>query len=136
MTSSERACFTVIAVTALTAGVLAHMGAGYTSATFDEIVLVSGGLRGIEEQRWDMVTDQLVPPLRRSSALAPRGTTPAPRASVLALPRCSWRWETMPTRVAFTLDWRLVKPVAAPRVLIMLKRARHARRYRCGVALG
>ena len=45
----------------LTAAVCAHMGAGHTSATFDEIILVSGGLRGIEEQRWDMVTDQ--PPL-------------------------------------------------------------------------
>ena len=56
-----RAGLTVIAVAALTAGVLAHMGAGHTSATFDEIILVSGGLRGIEEQRWDMITDQ--PPL-------------------------------------------------------------------------
>jgi len=31
------------------------------SATFDEIILVSGGLRGVERDRWDMVTDQ--PPL-------------------------------------------------------------------------
>ena len=61
MTLPVRAGLTVIAVAALTAGVLAHMGAGHTSATFDEIILVSGGLRGIEEQRWDMITDQ--PPL-------------------------------------------------------------------------
>jgi hypothetical protein len=61
VTLPARAGLTVIAVAVLTAAVCAHMGAGHTSATFDEIILVSGGLRGIEEQRWDMVTDQ--PPL-------------------------------------------------------------------------
>ena len=58
MTSHGRAGLTVIAAAALTAAVLPHMGAGHTSATFDEIILVSGGLRGIEEQHWDMITDQ------------------------------------------------------------------------------
>jgi hypothetical protein len=48
-------------VAALVAGVLAHLSAGHTSATFDEIILVSGGLRGVTEGRWNMVTDQ--PPL-------------------------------------------------------------------------
>ena len=61
MTVSRRAGVTVIAVAALAAGVLAHLGARHTSATFDEIILVSGGLRGVTEGRWDMVTDQ--PPL-------------------------------------------------------------------------
>lgn len=75
MTLSARAGLTVIAVAALAAGVLAHLGAGRTSATFDEIVLVSGGLRGIEEQRWDMVTDQ--PPLMMYSyGLAARSASP------------------------------------------------------------
>ena len=61
MTVSRRAALTVIAVAALAAGVLAHLSAGHTSATFDEIILVSGGLRGVTEGRWNMVTDQ--PPL-------------------------------------------------------------------------
>ena len=58
MTVSRRAALTVIAVAALAAGVLAHLSAGHTSATFDEIILVSGGLRGVTEERWNMVTDQ------------------------------------------------------------------------------
>lgn len=61
MTVSRRAALTVIAAASLAAGILAHLSAGHTSATFDEIILVSGGLRGITEGRWNMVTDQ--PPL-------------------------------------------------------------------------
>jgi hypothetical protein len=61
VTVARRAGLTVIAVAALAAGVLAHLSAGHTSATFDEIILVSGGLRGVTEGRWGMVTDQ--PPL-------------------------------------------------------------------------
>ena len=49
MTVSRRAALTVIAVAALAAGVLAHLSAGHTSATFDEIILVSGGLRGVTD---------------------------------------------------------------------------------------
>jgi len=58
---SRRVGLVVIAVAALAAGVLAHLGARHTSATFDEIILVSGGVRGMQEGRWEMVTDQ--PPL-------------------------------------------------------------------------
>lgn len=61
MTVSRRAGLTAIAVAALAAGVLTQLGARHTSATFDEIILVSGGVRGITEGRWSMVTDQ--PPL-------------------------------------------------------------------------
>lgn len=40
---------------------LAFGAASRSSATFDEIVLVSGGVRGLETGRWEMITDQ--PPL-------------------------------------------------------------------------
>ena len=42
-----------IGACAATAGAMAH-----TSATFDEIVLVAGGLRGVERGAWDLVTGQ------------------------------------------------------------------------------
>ena len=42
-----------IGACAATAGAMAH-----TSATFDEIVLVAGGLRGMEHGAWDLVTGQ------------------------------------------------------------------------------
>ena len=45
-----------VAACAVTAGAMRH-----TSATFDEIVLVAGGLRGMALGRWDLVTGQ--PPL-------------------------------------------------------------------------
>jgi hypothetical protein len=40
---------------------LSYTAAQRTSATFDEIILVSGGVRGLATGRWEMVTDQ--PPL-------------------------------------------------------------------------
>jgi hypothetical protein len=51
----------LIAACAVSAAVLSVSASRRTSATFDETVLVGGGVRGLEQGRWDMVTDQ--PPL-------------------------------------------------------------------------
>ncbi len=49
---------TLLAATALTAVAVTAGAMAHTSATFDEIVLVAGGVRGVERGAWDMVTDQ------------------------------------------------------------------------------
>jgi Co/Zn/Cd efflux system component len=51
----------LIAVLALATASLSFMSSRHLSATFDEIILVAGGVRGVQNGRWDMVTDQ--PPL-------------------------------------------------------------------------
>ncbi len=57
-------------------GVLATGASRRTSATFDETVLVAGGVRGVETGRWEMVTDQ--PPLPMYAyGLAARGAVRA-----------------------------------------------------------
>ena len=56
-----RIVVTLIAASAIGAGALSYVSARHTSATFDEIILVSGGVRGTQLGRWEMITDQ--PPL-------------------------------------------------------------------------
>ena len=73
---TRRTAVVVICAVALMTGVLARLAAGRTSATFDEIILVAGGVRGLEQGRWDMVTDQ--PPLAMYAyGLAARGAVEA-----------------------------------------------------------
>jgi hypothetical protein len=50
-----------IVIIALVAGGLTRAASLRMSATFDEITLVAGGLRGVEQDRWDLIADQ--PPL-------------------------------------------------------------------------
>lgn len=57
----KRRCGSAIAVLAVLAAALAYTASIRSSATFDEIILVSGGIRGLETGSWEMVTDQ--PPL-------------------------------------------------------------------------
>lgn len=61
--AGARTRFTALAIGALSllSAALAFTASLRSSATFDEIVLVSGGVRGLETGRWEMVTDQ--PPL-------------------------------------------------------------------------
>ncbi|MGB1656517.1 MAG: ArnT family glycosyltransferase [Longimicrobiales bacterium] len=56
-----RVALLAIVGVALVAGALTRAASARQSATFDEIILVSGGARGVTLGRWDMVTDQ--PPL-------------------------------------------------------------------------
>ena len=73
---TRRTAVVVICAVALTTGVLARLAARRTSATFDEIILVAGGVRGLEQGRWNMVTDQ--PPLAMYAyGLAARGAVEA-----------------------------------------------------------
>jgi hypothetical protein len=59
--SSARTAGILIAVCSISAAAISVSAAGRTSATFDETVLVGGGVRGLERGLWGMVTDQ--PPL-------------------------------------------------------------------------
>lgn len=59
--SGRRLAAVGVAVTALAAGLVTYAASLRHSATFDEIVLVSGGARAVAHDRWDMITDQ--PPL-------------------------------------------------------------------------
>ncbi len=61
--SGDRVRIAVLAIvcTALAAGAVTRAASSRQSATFDEIILVSGGARGVTHGRWDMITDQ--PPL-------------------------------------------------------------------------
>lgn len=81
--SPVRAAAILIAGFAVMSGVLATGAARRTSATFDETVLVAGGVRGVQTGRWEMVTDQ--PPLPMYVyGLAARGAvraTPPERAA-------------------------------------------------------
>lgn len=61
MDRGQRLGLAVVCAAALAGGALTHLASRHTSATFDEIVLVAGGVRGVTEGRWEMVTDQ--PPL-------------------------------------------------------------------------
>jgi len=61
MGSPARTAAILIAGLSIAAAVFAGGAARRTSATFDETVLVAGGVRGVETGRWEMVTDQ--PPL-------------------------------------------------------------------------
>lgn len=58
---NPRAGAIAIVVVALTAGALTRTASHRSSATFDEIVLIGGGVRGVVSGEWDMITDQ--PPL-------------------------------------------------------------------------
>jgi len=72
MRSPVRAAVILIAVLSAMAAALAVRAAQRSSATFDEIVLVGGGVRGLMQGRWDMVIDQ--PPLPMYAyGLAARG---------------------------------------------------------------
>ncbi len=68
-----------IALAGFVAGAFAYAASTRMSATFDEIILVSGGVRGLGEGRWDMITDQ--PPLMMyaygAAALQAEPTRPA-----------------------------------------------------------
>lgn len=57
----KRRCGAAIAALAVSAAALSLGASLRSSATFDEIILVAGGVRGLETGRWEMVTDQ--PPL-------------------------------------------------------------------------
>ncbi len=61
MTDGPARPLAFILLAALLSGTLAWAASLRTSATFDEIVLVAGGVRGLAEGRWEMITDQ--PPL-------------------------------------------------------------------------
>lgn len=58
---TPRVAAVAIVLIAAAAGVLTRTASVRQSATFDEIVLVAGGVRGLERGNWDMVVDQ--PPL-------------------------------------------------------------------------
>lgn len=58
---SARYAVVAIAVLALGAGGLTRLASVRMSGTFDEIILVAGGLHGVEQGQWGMVRDQ--PPL-------------------------------------------------------------------------
>jgi len=74
--SPVRSAAILIAGFSVMSGALAMGAARHTSATFDETVLVAGGVRGIETGRWEMVTDQ--PPLPMYAyGLAARGAVRA-----------------------------------------------------------
>jgi hypothetical protein len=79
MTRGARYAAPAILACALAAAAVAWAASLRTSATFDEIILVSGGVRGVERGRWDMVTDQ--PPLTMALygwAVAGAGSTLPP----------------------------------------------------------
>ena len=59
--AGHRIALVAILAISLTAGALTRAASLRQSATFDEIILVSGGARGVTHGHWDMVTDQ--PPL-------------------------------------------------------------------------
>ena len=59
--SSSRIAATLIVALAIVTGALSYASSRHMSATFDEIILVAGGVRGVQTGHWDMVTDQ--PPL-------------------------------------------------------------------------
>lgn len=59
--SRHRIALVATLAISLAAGALTRAASLRQSATFDKIILVSGGARGVAHGRWDMVTDQ--PPL-------------------------------------------------------------------------
>ena len=72
MKLTRRTGLIAICVIAVGTGLVAHLGSRHTSATFDEIILIAGGVRGVQQGRWEMVTDQ--PPLAMYAyGLAARG---------------------------------------------------------------
>lgn len=58
---SARNALVAIAFLALGAGGITRLASVRISGTFDEIILVAGGLHGVEQGQWDVVRDQ--PPL-------------------------------------------------------------------------
>lgn len=88
---SPRTAFIAIGVIAMVTGGVIRTASVRMSATFDEIVLVGGGVRGVQTGRWDMITDQ--PPL----PLWLYGTVAAPVAETLPPEDRSWtfddRWD-------------------------------------------
>lgn len=88
---NRRLAAAAILVLALAATGLAYAASLRTSATFDEIILVSGGVRGLRTGRWDMITDQ--PPLM----MYLYGWAAAPAAETLPTEDRSWtfddRWD-------------------------------------------
>ena len=72
----SRRALTVVAAAALVACAVTAGAMARTSATFDEIVLVSGGLRGLRHGAWEMVTSQ--PPVMMYLYGAAAGTASPP----------------------------------------------------------
>ena len=75
----------VMVLLSVAAGLLSHTASRHNSATFDEVILVSGGIRGMYNGRWEMVTDQ--PPLMMYAYGL------AARAAATSLPPETRPWE-------------------------------------------